>query len=84
MALLLVVGDPPGEEARTLTVGEPVAFVPTELPVTVICDDLSVLRVDEEGSFLRLTGLQPGATACSFTSLRTPGRRLVYHFVVVR
>lgn len=71
------------ETTRQLTVGQPVAFVPVERPVTVICDDLSVLRVDDAGTYLRLTGLKPGATACSFSSLLTPGRRAVYNFVVV-
>ncbi len=72
------------ETTRTLVVGEPVAFVPAARPATVVCDDLSILRVDDAGSFLRLTGLQPGATDCSFSSLLAPGRRTVYHFVVVR
>jgi hypothetical protein len=43
-----------------------------------------VLQVVEVGNYFRLTGLKPGETACSFSSLVTPGRRLVYRFVVVR
>ena len=72
------------EVSRRLVVGQPVAFVPAALPATVVCDDLSILRVDDAGSYLRLTGLQPGATDCSFSSLLAPGRRTVYRFVVVR
>jgi hypothetical protein len=72
------------ETSRTLVVGQPVAFVPAALPATVVCDDLSIVRVDDAGSYLRLTGLQPGATDCSFGSLLAPGRRTVYRFVVVR
>ena len=83
-AIILTAFIAAGSEAtRELTVGRPVAFVPVETPVSVICDDLSVLRVDDEGTYLRLTGLKAGATACSFSSLLTPGRRAVYNFVVV-
>lgn len=70
-------------DERVIVMGQPLAFVPFELPVHVICDDLSVVSVVDEGTFLRLTGLKPGATACSVSSLRTPGRRFVYRFVVV-
>lgn len=70
-------------DARVVVMGQPLAFVPFELPVNVVCDDLSVLSVADAGTFLRLTGLKPGATDCSFSSLRTPGRRFVYRFVVV-
>jgi lipopolysaccharide/colanic/teichoic acid biosynthesis glycosyltransferase len=69
---------------RTIVVGRPVAFVPASRPATVICDDLSVVRVDDAGTFLRVTGLKPGATDCSFSSLLAPGQRAVYHFVIVR
>jgi hypothetical protein len=65
-----------------LVVGSPVAFKPATLPVSVICDDLSVVRVDDAGTFLWLIGLKPGATSCSFGSAQLAGRRLLYHFVV--
>jgi hypothetical protein len=74
----------PGEMTSWLAVGRPVAFVPAEIPASVICDDLAVLRVEDAGTYLRLTGLKPGETACSFGSLFTPGRRLVYRFIIVR
>ena len=82
-------GGPPPEgttrnaDERVIVMGQPLAFVPFELPATFICDDLSVLSVVDEGNFLRLTGLKPGATACSVSSLRAPGRRFVYRFIVV-
>lgn len=65
-----------------LVVGRPVAFRPGALPVSVICDDLSVVRVDDAGTFLWLTGLKPGETSCSFGSAVHAGRRAIYHFVV--
>lgn len=77
------VGTSRNADERVVVMGQPLAFVPFELPVSVVCDDLTVLSVVDEGSFLRLTGLKPGATDCSVSSLRTPGRRFVYRFVVV-
>lgn len=65
-----------------LVVGRPIAFRPPALPVSVICDDLSVVRVDDAGTFLWLTGLKPGETSCSFGNALYAGRRALYHFVV--
>ena len=65
-----------------LVVGQPIAFRPAALPVSVICDDLSVVRVDDAGTFLWLTGLKPGETSCSFGNALYAGRRAIYHFVV--
>ena len=77
----LPIGEEP-PQLYTLTVGEPAAFTPAELPVSVICDDLTVLRVEDAGTFLRLTGLKPGSTQCSFGTLTEPGRRRLYRFTV--
>jgi hypothetical protein len=67
---------------HVLVVGEPIAFKPPTLPVSVICDDLSVLRVEDAGTFLRITGLRPGATSCSVGSPQRPGLRQMHHFEV--
>jgi hypothetical protein len=67
---------------QVLIVGRPVAFRPAALPVSIICDDTSVVRVEDAGTFLRLTGLKPGATECSFGSALRPGQRQVYRFDV--
>jgi hypothetical protein len=89
LACLASVGyeTPPPDGVMTsppsvLVVGRPVAFRPGPLPVSVICDDLSVVRVDDAGTFLWLTGLKPGETSCSFGNAAHAGRRAVYHFVV--
>jgi len=71
------------ERQVTLRVGQPVPFTPGALPTQVICDDVSVVRVDDAGDHLRLTGLRPGSTACSFGSAATPGQRVLYRFLVV-
>ena len=60
-----------------LVVGQPVDYRPPSLPVSVICDDVDVVRIDDAGTFLRLQGLKPGVTACSFGSPTRPGRRVV-------
>jgi hypothetical protein len=67
---------------QVLVVGHPVVFRPEALPVSIICDDTSVVRVEDAGTYLRLTGLKPGTTACSFGSALRPGRRQVYSFDV--
>ena len=72
----------PSQPPSVLVVGQPVAFKPVALPVSVICDDLDVVRVDDGGTFLWLTGLKPGETTCSFGGAVHAGRRFVYHFVV--
>jgi hypothetical protein len=70
------------EPPSVLVVGQPVAFKPPVLPVSVICDDLGVVRVDDAGTFLWLTGVKPGETSCSLGSPRLAGRRALYHIVV--
>jgi hypothetical protein len=73
---------PPAEQRLTLRVGQPVAFTPVPLPTQVICDDLSIVRVEDAVDHLRLIGLKPGSTSCSFGSAALAGRRVLYHFVV--
>jgi hypothetical protein len=74
----------PAEAAppSVLVVGQPVAFRPPALPVSVICDDTSIIRVEDAGTFLRLTGLRAGTTTCSFGSPLQPGRRQLQRFEV--
>jgi hypothetical protein len=67
---------------HVLVVGQTVAFTPPTLPVSIICDDLSVVRVEDAGTFLRITGLRPGATSCSVGSPQRPGLRQMHHFDV--
>jgi hypothetical protein len=67
---------------HVLVVGQPIAFKPPTLPVSIICDDLSVVRVEDAGTFLRITGLRPGATSCSVGSPQRPGLRQIHHFDV--
>jgi hypothetical protein len=42
-----------------------------------------VVKVQDAGDHLRLTGLKPGSTKCSFGSVATPGLRQIYQFDVV-
>ena len=67
---------------QRLVVGQPVLFTPTRRPVMVICDDTTIVSVEDTGTSLRMTGLRAGETTCSFGSALTPGRRDVYRIVV--
>jgi len=69
-------------QTHVLVVGQPIAFNPPTLPVSIICDDLSVVRVEDAGTFLRITGLRPGATSCSVGSPQRPGLRQIHRFDV--
>jgi hypothetical protein len=88
--LLLAVGlatAHPAHPANTvpqvaLAVGQTIPFNPGELPATVICDDLTILRVEDEVDHFEVVGLKPGATLCSFAPPSLPGIRRVYRFVV--
>jgi hypothetical protein len=71
-----------GVEQRSLEVGTPISFTPGQLPAAVVCDDLSVVRVEDAGDHFRITGLRPGSTLCSFSSLRMGGLRREYRFTV--
>jgi hypothetical protein len=71
-----------GAPTKHLVVGRPIAFTPPTLPVSVICDDTSVVAVEDAGTSLRITGLKAGATACSFGSALQAGRRQIYNFEV--
>jgi hypothetical protein len=72
-----------GAELVMLVVGQSVDFTPGISPTFANCDDLTIIRVGEAGSQLRLTGLKPGSTLCSFGSLASPGRPRLYRFTVV-
>src|SRR4051812_31071985 len=70
------------EPTHVLLVGQPIAVRPEALPVSVICDDTSIIRVEDAGTFLKVTGLRPGATQCSVGSALRPGRRQLHRFEV--
>ncbi len=72
------VSEPPS----VLVVGVPIAYKPATLPVSVVCDDTRIVRVDDAGTFLWLSGMAPGETDCSFGDAAHAGRRRLYHFVV--
>jgi len=50
--------------------GETVTLELEYQPVAIICDDPSIIRLRAEAGTLRLTGMKPGETTCSF---RKPG-----------
>ena len=72
----------PATPSTELIVGRPVALQPPALPVSVICDDTSIVRVEDAGDRLVVTGLRPGSTACSFGTPSRAGRRHLYRFDV--
>ena len=53
--------------------------------VGLICDDTSLVRVEDGGDHLRLVGLAPGRTKCGFWSNpKSPAPSKVYEVVVTR
>jgi hypothetical protein len=51
--------------------------------VALVCDDTSVVRVEDGGDHLRLVGLAPGQTKCGFWSNpKSPAPSRVYGVVV--
>jgi hypothetical protein len=78
----LAASAPGGVPEVSLRAGQAIPFTPGELPSTVICDDLSVLRVEDAGDHFEIVGLKPGSTLCSFSPPALPGIRRVYRFDV--
>jgi hypothetical protein len=53
--------------------------------VGLVCDDTSMVRVEDGGDHLRLVGLVPGRTKCGFWSNpQSPTPSRVYEVVVTR
>jgi hypothetical protein len=53
--------------------------------VGLVCDDNSLVRVEDGGDHLRLVGLAPGRTKCGFWSNpQSPAPSKVYEVVVTR
>ena len=53
--------------------------------VGLVCDDTSLVRVEDGGDHLRLVGLAPGRTNCGFWSNpQSPTPSRVYEVVVTR
>jgi hypothetical protein len=53
--------------------------------VGLVCDDTSVVRVEDGGDHLRLVGLTPGQTKCGFWSNpQSPAPSKLYDVVVTR
>jgi hypothetical protein len=71
-----------GAEQVVLHVDRPIAFTPGFLPAQVICDDLSIVRVEDAGTSFRITGLKEGSTLCSFWATGRGGIRRLFRFVV--
>jgi hypothetical protein len=76
---LAVAGD-----ILTLKVGQSMSYTPGFLPAQVVCDDQSVVRIDDAGSAFRLTALKAGETDCAFWSIALKGIRRVVHIVSVK
>jgi len=66
----------------SLRVGQSSDYTPGFLPAQVVCDDLSVIRVEDAGSHFRITGLRAGGTDCSFWSIALKGIRRFVHITV--
>jgi hypothetical protein len=62
LAALLVAGD----DVVVLTVGASKLIELGYKPSMTICDDTNVVKVEDAGDALRLTGMHEGKTACSF------------------
>jgi hypothetical protein len=70
--LLLAAAD---EDVVILTVGASQEISLGYKPSMTICDDTSVVKVEDAGDAIRLTGLREGKTACGFRKAGgIPGR----------
>jgi hypothetical protein len=81
--LLLGTGVASAAEEQILHLGQPTSFTPGVVPARVVCDDLSVVRVEATETHFVLVGLKPGSTLCSFWPISTPGLSRQFRFVVV-
>jgi hypothetical protein len=52
------------------------------LPAQVVCDDTSIVMVEDAGEAFRLTALKAGSTLCGFSSIVIKGRRRVVEVTV--
>jgi hypothetical protein len=75
------LGEPPASAPDTLSlrVGQAIDYTPGFLPAQVICNDVSIIRVEDAGTPFRLTGLRAGDTDCGFWSIALRGIRRVVH-----
>lgn len=71
-----------GAEQLSLKLNQSINFTPGFLPAQVVCDDLTVIKVEDAGQTFKITGLKAGSTLCGFTSTAMRGRRRVIEFVV--
>jgi hypothetical protein len=74
--------DEPGLERMQLRVGQPVLWSPGYPCIMIVCDDPTVVRVEDAQTSLRLTGLRVGSTRCGFW--RDKGYRKLVQFDVTR
>jgi hypothetical protein len=81
--LLLGAAVASAAEEQILHLDQPTSFTPGSLPARVVCDDLSVVRVEAAETHFVLIGLKPGSTLCSFWPVATPGQFRQFRFVVV-
>jgi len=73
-ALLLCAAD---DDVVILTVGASQTVKLGYKPSMTICDDTNVVKVEDAGDSIRLTGLREGKTACGFRKAAgMPGRVL--------
>jgi hypothetical protein len=85
----LLAGMPPARAQAptmrqlTVEVGQP-GRVQLEFPVaTTVCDDLSLLRLEDGGDHIRVVGLKPGRTKCGFWRLPdSPVPTVVYDIAI--
>jgi hypothetical protein len=60
-------------------VGQAIDYTPGFLPAQVICNDVSLLRVEDAGTRFRITGVRAGETDCGFWSILFRGVRRIVH-----
>jgi hypothetical protein len=75
LAALLALGA--DEDVVILTVGASQTVKLGYKPTMTICDDTNVVKVEDDGDAVRLTGIREGKTACGFRKAGgIPGRVL--------
>ena len=68
---LALLAQPPALPAVevVLEVGQTTTLALGYRPIVTVCDDLSIIEVEPDVGIVRLTGLRPGATQCSFRKI---------------
>ncbi len=74
---------PPEVKHLTVRVGETARIQLAFPAIGTVCDDLSLMRVEDGGSYIRVVGVKAGRTQCGFWRIpETPLPAVLYEITV--